>query len=460
MHAANGWTGLEAGNESAAAIVGGVSPTLRNSGLAVENQDEVRARIRAEIIGKKPGIKNETDLARVLSKNQEINRSATRDALKGSRSLPTTVLDAIEREFGFALRYYVEKGVPPSEEEQAVEIARLPKDQFRALLDLAASPQIRATIESLSVSPVSVAATGSHDHDLIRERIWEVIITPEPHLNNENNLGTDLGAAQLYDRSAVRKVMRGERGISRGFLDALEQLYGYPKRAYIETGEWPSEQQQAAELARLPKDQFRALLDLAASPAARERAKDLAAGAPAPSPAAESVQDSDGIRERVHSEMIGPGKEYPTDTAFATDLQTRGLFDRGNASKMLRGSRKVTTGLLNAIEAVHGYSKRHSIETGEWPTTEQNVQRLSRLPADQLNRLIELSADPAPDGLSQDLARLDSETVSLLKKLLAGDPEEVKFLLSLITNGKALPFAQLVLGNGKAGEKIRQLKGL
>ena len=126
--------------------------------MAVENQEQVRRRIRAELIKKEPGIENETDLARVLNRSQGVNRSATREALQGGRSIPGSLLEAIEREFGFSRRRFIESGKWPDDETQAEQIAKLSKEEFNALIDLASNPKLRALAAKLkTTSPENLA---------------------------------------------------------------------------------------------------------------------------------------------------------------------------------------------------------------------------------------------------------------------------------------------------------------
>ena len=92
-----------------------------------------------------------------------------------------------------------------------------------------------------------------------------------------------------------------------------------------------------------------------------------------------STDQDAGIRARLTFELVGDGKAYATDTELAKDMESRSLFDRGNATKMIRGQRKVTVGFLDAIEAGFGFKLRVYIETGEWPSDDEQAAAIARL---------------------------------------------------------------------------------
>lgn len=111
--------------------------------------------------------------------------------------------------------------------------------------------------------------SGKKD-DTIRKRIWSEIIRKEAGLENETDLAGRLGRTEHYDRSNARKAMQGTIGISPRFLDAIEEEFGFRRRHYVETGKWPNDETQAEQIAKLPKEEFQALLDLASSPGVRD----------------------------------------------------------------------------------------------------------------------------------------------------------------------------------------------
>ena len=111
--------------------------------------------------------------------------------------------------------------------------------------------------------------SGKKD-DTVRKRIWSEIIRKEAGLENETDLAGRLGRTEHYDRSNARKAMQGTIGISPRFLDAIEEEFGFRRRHYVETGKWPNDETQAEQIAKLPKEEFQALLDLASSPGVRD----------------------------------------------------------------------------------------------------------------------------------------------------------------------------------------------
>lgn len=163
----------------------------------------------------------------------------------------------------------------------------------------------------------------------------------------------------------------------------------------------------------------------------------------------------DEIRARVNSELIDK-EDGLTAKELCRIISQETNFDRSSAYKALTGRRTISRGFLDAIEQIYGFSRRHYIETGEWPNIDQNLQQLSRLPEEQLTTLIRTAKSPNIHWIASALAKHDSETISLLKTLLTKDPKVVKLLLMLVSNEKAQPFAHLVLGNAEPEQKIRE----
>lgn len=104
------------------------------------------------------------------------------------------------------------------------------------------------------------------DQQGVRQRIREQIIKPDSEIADEKGLGRYLSDRGLFDRTAARRIMLGERGVTDGFLKAIEAGFGFEKRHYVETGEWPNQEAQATALAKLKPGQYERLIALANSP--------------------------------------------------------------------------------------------------------------------------------------------------------------------------------------------------
>ena len=104
------------------------------------------------------------------------------------------------------------------------------------------------------------------DQQGVRKRIREQIIDHDPQIADEKGLGRHLSDRGLFDRSATRRMMLGERRITDGFLKAIEAAFGFEKRYYVETGTWPDQDAQATAFAKLKPGQYERLIALANSP--------------------------------------------------------------------------------------------------------------------------------------------------------------------------------------------------
>ena len=131
-----------------------------------------------------------------------------------------------------------------------------------------------------------------------------------------------------------------------------------------------------------------------------------------------SAIDSAGIRKRLRSHLIGKSAQFGDDTELARELGSTGLFDRGNATKMLRGDRQVSRGFLDAIESMSGFRSRYYIETGEWPDDETQAEQIAKLSKEEFNALIDLASNPKLRALAAKLKTTSPENLAILERLL------------------------------------------